>query len=577
MSRVFTFGPFRLDADQRLLWRDGEPTAVTPRAVELLGALVERAGEVVAKRELLERVWPDTFVEEANLSVNVSALRKALGLQENGKPYIETVARRGYRFLAESARSSPGAPRSLAVLPFLPLDPAAGDEALGLGMADALITRLCRVGRLPVRATSAVARYQDVARDLGRIARALDVDAVVDGKIQRSGERLRVTLQLVSRNDAAPLWAGTFDEAPASLFDLQDRVAAELVSALSLELTSGERRLLAKRPTESLAAYEAHARGRYFWSRFTGPWLTRAVQCFHEALEADAAYALPHAGLADASVILGFTGALPPRDAWPLAREQATRALERDDSLAEAHVTLAFVDLFEDWNWTAAGKRLERALTLAPASAAVQQWYAVYLDLTGRLPEALAAIRTALSLDPLSLVANALLGMQFYLAGRNEEALLQGRRTVELDPFAFVGHWSLGLACLESGLHAEALAAHRKALEVSEGSPMMAAVLARSLAVVGDVEAARATLAEAGEGASPYPRATVYAALGETDRALDLLEGAREARDPWLVWLAVDPMLEPLRRDPRFGALLRQIGPPGLVVGPGTPGSSGPS
>jgi TolB-like protein/Flp pilus assembly protein TadD len=560
------FGPFRLDAAKRVLWREGRIVPLPPKALDLLVALVEQRGDVVTKDELMRRVWPDTFVEEANLSVNVSALRKALGDQPGGRPYVETVSRRGYRFAALPGPATPALP-TLAVLPFLVLGRGKDDAYLGAGLADALITRLGRTGRVAVRPTSAVLKYTH--RDPREAGRELRVDAVLEGKLQRQGSRLRVTVQLVPTFGATPAWAETFDEEEGSVFAVQDRIAEQVAAALDLKLGAAERERLTRRDTEDALAYRAYLKGRYFWSRFTGEWLERAIAFFREAVERDAGFSLPHAGLADAYLILGFSGLVSPKEAWPLAGEEARRALAIDDSVAEAHVSLGYVHLFQDWDWARAGKELERAVALHPGSAAAHQWHGLFLDMRGRFDEARSAIARAQELDPLSLVAAVLMAFQYGLVREPARELAECRKAVDLDPNHFLARWSLGLAYQHAGRHREAIAEHRKAVKLSRGSALARAVLARSLALGGRAAEARRILKELERlsrqtRAGSYANATVHLGLGDTDKALACLEAATEERDPWLVWLRVDPMLDGLRRHRRFAALVRRVFGPGV-------------
>jgi DNA-binding winged helix-turn-helix (wHTH) protein/Flp pilus assembly protein TadD len=557
---LFEFGPFRLDARRRLVWRQEGLLEVPPRAVELLAALVEEAGEVVPKEELLRRVWPDTFVEEANLSVNVSILRKALGDQPDGRPWIQTVSRRGYRFLG-SARALSEAPRSLAVLPFASLGPEEADRALGLGMADALITRLAATGRVAVRPTGTVRRFAGADVDPVEAGRQLGVDAVLDGRLQRSQTRLRLTLQLVPVRGGAPLWAEQFDEELTHLFAVEDRVAERVATALVAELSAEERQRLGRRPTESLEAYQAYCRGRFFWGRFSRPWVEKAMQCFHEATVHDPRYALPYAGLADAFLVAGFAAALAPREAWALAEESSRRALALDDGLPEPHVSAGFLRLLQDWDWEGAERELRRAVDLAPSSTAPYQWLGLLLDLRGRRDEAALVLRRAEELDPLSMVVSALAGLHHAFGGDHEGELANARRTLELDPHQFLGHWAVGGALQNLGRHAEAVEEHRLARDLAEGTGFMAPVLARSLALAGRVDEARSLLGGGGAAeASPYQAATVHLALGEGERALELLASAADRRDPWIVLLAVDPMMRPLHGHAGYVDLVRRVG-----------------
>jgi DNA-binding winged helix-turn-helix (wHTH) protein/Flp pilus assembly protein TadD len=555
------FGPFRLDAAKRVLWRGEEIVPLAPRALDLLVALAEQQGDVVTKQALMDRVWPGIFVEEANLSVNVSLLRKALGKRPDGQPYIETLARRGYR-LAVPRRAEAARPPSLAVLPFKRLSPVADDEYLAVGLADALIARLSRLGRLAVRPTSAVLKYGSVDVDPREAGRALQVDAVVDGTLQREGTRLRIGVALVPTRGDSPSWTQTFEAEMTGLFAVQDAMAEQVARALALELREPERRLLAQRHTQDLAAQEAYLKGRYFWSRFTGPWLEKAFASFQEAAECDPTYALPHAGLADAALILGFSGLLPPAAAWERAEAEVTQALERDEGLAEAHVSRAYLSLFARWDWPEAARELARAVELGPHVAAVRLWRGLYLDMLGRFEEAGREIAYARQLDPLSVVTSTVSGMHAYLTRDREAEMSHHRATVELDPHHFLGHWGLGLALASGGQFKDAAAAHHEAVRLAPDAALLKPVLARSLALAGQAANAKAALEEAEEASphlSPYQRATVQVALRRSRQALDLLERAGEEHDPWLVWLKVDPMLDPLRASPRFRRLRGRV------------------
>jgi DNA-binding winged helix-turn-helix (wHTH) protein/tetratricopeptide (TPR) repeat protein len=552
----FEFGPFRLDTRRRLLWQGDALLQVPPKAVDLLAALLAEPGQVVPKEELLRRVWPDTFVEEANLSVNVSILRKALGEGPEGE-WIQTVARRGYRFVGRVASSS-DAPRTLAVLPFRPLHGPEADEGLGVGLADALIARLASVGRLVVRPTTAIRRFAGPDVDPGEAGRQLRVDAVLDARYRRAEGRLLVSAQLLPVGGSSPVWAERFDEAMTDVFAVEDAIAQRLAAALVVELTADERRRLAHRHTESVAAWQAYARGRYFWARLARPWLEKATASFEEAARLDPAYALPHAGLADVYLAAGLAGGLPAALAWSLAAQAADRARQRDPQLPEAHVTAGFLRLFEHWDWRGAEAEFLRAVELAPASVVPHQWLGLLLGLRGRFAEGRRALDRAAEIDPLSTIVAALQGLLLAFEGRHEEEVARQRHTLELDPQNVLGRWALGAALLNlPGRGEEAVAELRQAVTLSEGAPFLRPVLARALAVAGRTADARAELAAS--DASAYQRAAASLALGEPAAAVSLLAAAAEARDPWVVALPLDPALRPLRGDAAFDALVRRV------------------
>jgi DNA-binding winged helix-turn-helix (wHTH) protein/tetratricopeptide (TPR) repeat protein len=558
-SEEYAFGAFRLDASKLVLWRDGEVVSLPPKALALLAALVRAEGDVVTKDELIAQVWPDVVVEESNLTVTVSGLRRSLGPRPDGTPYIETLSRRGYRFC--SAPPEAAAP-SLAVLPFRTLG-AADKDGLGLALADAVITRLAGTGRVVVRPTSAVVRYAHRETDAREAGRELCVAAVVEGRFQRQGERLRLTVQLVPRDGASPAWSRVFEGRFADLFAMQDALAEELAHALDLELDARERRALRVRATDNLAAYQAFARGAHIFFRLTTKALQQALACFDEALAHDQAYALAHVGKASAYVALSVTGGLAPREAWALAAPAVRLARAAAEPHAIAYVTDAYLKALAAWDWAGAAAAMRRALRADPRSLNAHQWNALLLCLQGRFEEAGESARQALARDPASAVAHALIGLGFTLAGEDQRALDAYARVVELQPDHLLGHWGRGVSWVRLGRSEEGIGALRRTCELSGGNPALCCFLAWGLAVTGRRDEARQRLAEVEEAkvayVSPYQRAAVHLALGETQQALErLLEAARD-RDPWLVFLRVDPKLTPLRGRRAFAELERRV------------------
>jgi tetratricopeptide (TPR) repeat protein/TolB-like protein len=556
----FEFGPFGLDDDKQLLWRGSEVVPLTPKALAVLRLLVRKGGDVVTRRELLAEVWPDAVVEESNLTVTVGMLRRALGSQPSGRSWVETVPRRGYRF-GGVVTGPPAAPLSLAVLPLQCLG-ADVDPDLGVMLADALIGRLTAATDLRIRPTGAVLSFAETRRTPLEAAAELAVDAVIDGLVQRESGHLRVSLQLVPVSARFKPWADSFDAPVTGLFELQDTLAERIVDALALHLP-GSAAASKPRPPKP-EAYEAYLRGRYFWVRLQPRDIGEALACYGEACRLDPEFAAPHAGLADAYQLFPFAAMMEPRKAWDLAAECAERALARDPDLAEAHLSLAWTILFRDWDWDGARARLDRALALSPRTAFAYLWKGLFLLARGERREAAEALGRARDRDPLSAFGLFFSGIERGAVGDSDAQLELTRRALQLRPEHLLSHWSLGEACLGAGLLDEAEAAHRRAVELSSGGPVMKAALACTLATIGKTGEARAILEElhtAAEGnpGSAYQRGAVLGALGQTGPALDRLVEAAEAREPWVVFLGIDPTLASLRDEPRFQELLARV------------------
>jgi DNA-binding winged helix-turn-helix (wHTH) protein/TolB-like protein/Flp pilus assembly protein TadD len=607
----YAFGPFLLDTRERRLLRDGKAVPLTLKAFDLLQVLVENQGHLLQKEELLRRVWPDAVVEENNLTVTISALRKALDEGPTDRQYIETVPRRGYRFVADfRAAGEPGEPgeaagrpqerrvrpfalgvaivlalaaaaalawvrkgstpaaatvpvRSMAVLPFRSL--TNDGDYLGLGMADALITRLGST-RLLVRSTGAVQKYTLPGLDPVAAGRDLQVDSVLEGSLQTAGDRVRTTVRLVRVSDGATLWSGTFDELLPDIFSVQDSISQRVAEALALELTEAQRSLLTRRDTRDGEAYQLYLKGRFFWNKRTREGFERGVSYFRQAVEKDPAYALAFSGLADSYIGMTFYHYASPQAAMPQARTAALKALEIDGSLAEAHASLAHVKTNYEWDWAEAERLSRKAIALEPEYATAHQWFGIhYLAPMGRLEEAIAETRRARQLDPLSAVFNAFVGATLYSARRYDEAIDECRKTIDLHPDFGVAHWYLGRAYLQKGRLQEAIPELQEAVTLSGGSPLMKGTLGVGYAVAGDRAAAERTLDEleklrAGSYASALDIADIHAALGDPERAFQWLDQAASERSFHLIYLKVWPELDPLRADPRFKALVLRLG-----------------
>jgi len=450
---------------------------------------------------------------------------------------------------------------SIAVLPFKTI--GEGDEHLGLGMADTLIAKLNRVRRISVRPISAVHRFTGLGQDPVAAGRALGVDAVLDGRIQRAGGRIRVTVELVSVGEGAVLWTKTLDENFTDIFTLQDAIAVDVARSLPSGITSEERALLARRHTTNPEAYEAYLKGRFFWNKRTREGFQKAVEHFRHAISLDPSYAQAYAGLADCYVL--GADPLPVKEHTRRLKETAGRALELDETLAEAHASLAYYSGAVEWDWQGAERGFQRAIELNPNYATAHHWYAYHLAAMGRLEEAIAEIRRARELDPLSLIINTDVGHILYFARQFDEAIAQYRRVLEMDANFAVAHWRLGQAYLEKGRYGEAVSEFNVARRLGVGDSIVG-WLGYAHAVSGRKgEAQRAVaelkrLAEPHGGSYRYRIAIIYTALGDHKHALAWLERTYEARDAGeMALIKVDPMLDGLRSDPRFAGLLRRM------------------
>jgi DNA-binding winged-HTH domains len=650
-KQVFEFGPFRVDVEEARLSRDGETVPLWPKAFEILRLLVESQGRVLSKDELMSRVWPDTFVEENNLTVNMSALRKALGEGVNGAKYIETIPRRGYRFVAEVCElTDAGAPliltrqtvssivieeeeeedskavagkpfaqqtmdrtalplaqpaaranrrltwwlgalavvtaaalltfwltsrsrsiqtirdvRSMAVLPFKSLGAAEEDESLRLGVADALITKLSNLHPLIVRPTSAIVKYADSQQSLPAIGHELGVEALLEGRMQRDADRLRITVQLVRTDNGAPVWAESFDERLTNIFAVQTAISERVARALALHLTSEQQTQLVKNSTQNAEAFQAYIKGRFFWNKRTPDSIRKAIGYFEQAIEIDPTYALAYAGIADCYVILSRPQVMlvttTDNDNVSKAKAAALKALEIDDSLAEAHAALAVTLAPKDENNEAAQREFERAIALNPNYATAYSYYAIDLIGDGRLDEALEKITRAVEIDPLSVPIITNFGMVLHRLRRYDEAIEQFKKSIEMNPAFARAHWGLGLAYEQKSMYNEAIAEFKQAITLSNGGAVGLAALAHAYAGAGRRQEAQNLLAQLQELSrqgrlDAYSLAAVYVGLGDKEQALALIE--KHKQEPVFRLLKVDQLFDPLRADPRFVRLLQR-------------------
>ncbi len=604
--RAYLFGPYRLERPTRRLLRDGEPVSLTPKAFDTLLALIERRDRVVDKAELMRLVWPDSFVEEANLSQTIFVLRKTLGEAPDGRPFIDTMPRRGYRFGADVREevAEPSIARewltrltrsrawqsaalvivvalagvgtwwlrgpetridSLVVLPFGSLSDDHEQDPLADSMTDALITSLGQISGLRVISRTSSMTYKSTGKTVPQIARELNVDAVVEGTVQRSTGQVRLNLKLIQAATDRTLWAQSYERDPHNALELSNEIARTIAHRTAVTLTPRESARLAETTRVNPKVYEAYLTGRYFWNQRSEPDMRRAIEHFEEALRLDPGYAPAHAGLADSYALYGSHGwTLAGGQAWTRALAAAERALELDELLADGHTSRARIALNYELDWARAEKGYRRALELNPNYATAHHWYGYYLMLAGRPKEGEAEMRRALELDPLSPVINANIGLCFYMARRYDEAFGHWLRALEMHRNYQLLHEYMTMGYVAKGMYAEALAELPKGLGRSGVGMSEKAILAHIYARMGRTPEARVLLSQvlSQEDAPAMSVALAYVGLGETDKAFEWLDKALRERTGAFNELNADPVFDPLRADPRFDALLRRMGLP---------------
>ena len=621
-QQPYCFGPFVLDPTEKVLHRDGRALSLPPKAIETLLALVERRGHVVNKAELLQRVWPETYVEEVTLAQNISTLRKALNGSSDASQYIETVPKRGYRFVAPvRAREQPGAladaqsqlsrtpagrlflwvllgtvavatsaglyfrerspllkPASsasritLAVLPLQNLSPDPQQEYFSDGLTEEMITQLGGFNpeRLGVIARTSAMHYKGTTETAAQIGRELGVDYLVEGSLRREGSSVRVSAQLIRVRDQMHLWAQDYDRDFGDYLALENDVSRDIVNQIELKLSGHP--LARQTRMVNPKAYDAYLKGRFFWNKRTEEGHLKAIEYFNQAIAADPGYAEAYTGLADAYALLGSnpTTAITRRDAMEKARAVALKALAIDDGLAEAHTSLAFVYWHYDWNWPAAEKEFQRALQLNPSYPTVHHWYAFYLVSQNQTKQALEEIRLAQKTDPLSLVINTDLAEVLYFARQYDQAIQEANKVLEMDPQFPLAHLTIAWCYAAKQQYEAAVEEAKKEIQVPGAGPDIKANMAAAYAVAGQTEQGRNLLLQVKDElerqrtGQPFfaPLAEAYAALGEKEQAFSCLEKDLQNRNGGLTLLKVQPFLDSLHGDPRFADLVRRIGLP---------------
>jgi len=454
---------------------------------------------------------------------------------------------------------------SIAVLPFVNVGADPNTEYLSDGITESLINSLLQLPKLRVKARSMVFRYKGREVDPQTVGRDLEVEAVLMGKAVQRGDNLNLQAELVEVASGSQLWGEQYNRKLADLLVVQEEITKEISEKLRLRLRGEEKKRLTKRYTENTEAYQLYLKGRYFWEKRTAEDLKKAIGYFEQAIGIDPHYALAYAGIALCYGPLGVLGYLPPWETAPKMKAAAIKALELDDTLAEAYAAFASVKAFFEWDWAGAERAFKRALELNPNYASAHVWYGLYLDALGRHEESIAERKRAQELEPLSLLINASLGNAFYLAGEYDQAIEAQRKTLELDPNFFLGHSNLGLAYEAQGMYEKAIEEHQKAVASSGDAILTLASLGHAYAVSGKRAEAQKILDELNNLSkqryvSPFRIAIIYTGLGKNDQAFAWLEKAYEERDSALNHVKVEPRFESLRSDPRFTALLKKMG-----------------
>ncbi len=568
-ATAYEFGPYRLDPLGRSLLRDGEVVALPPKAVEVLVALVRHPGTVMAKPELIEAVWPETIVEEANLNQMIFLLRRAFG-EDSTSSYIATVPRRGYRFTAGVRTIEiPCRIESIAVLPLANLSGDPAQEYFADGITEALITELAKIRSLRVVSRTSVMRYRGKKVPIAQIARALRAQALLEGSVVTSGDRFRITLQLIHAGADQHLWAQTYEGAASDILDVQARVARDVAAGLRAELSQDESARLTTLRTVHPQAYSLYLKGRYNARILTEDGQRKAIRYFQDSIRFDTHdasayyYASAYSGIAECFIELAYFFGMEPKQAFAEAEVAAVKAVTLDATLAEGHAALGLLRLLNDWDWSAADTESRRAIELAPDDAYGYWRRGVCLRYAGRSEEAVAVHRHAEFLDPFSVVAIQEVGWALYYGRRFDEAIDQFHKAVELEPGWDQLYFGLGQTLVQQQRYEEAIAALRTAARMGPGNAFTEAALAYALGRAGRRSEAEYALEQLTEKYAYVPYwfySIVSIGLNDRQRAIEALENAFRNHEPCLVSIKVDPVFDPLRQDDRFSDMVRRIG-----------------
>lgn len=609
---IYRFDRFVVDAQDFVVKRDDEAISLTPRAFDVLLLLLKNGGHVVEKRQLFDEVWKETFVSDNALTKVVKELRHALGDSAEEPRYIETIPKRGYRFIGELngngkpahdasvreparqrsmrntlsivgmsallviavaaiwvalTRKSTDAvpsPKTIAVLPFKPLNAESRDESLELGMAETLITRLTSLRDVAVRPIGSVRKFTDANADPLKAGEDLQTEAVLDGSIQKADERVRVTVRLFDVRTSATLWSEQFDEKFTDIFRVQDSIAQRIAGVLALKLSREEQEQLAKHMTENPRAYELYLNGQFNWHRRGPDWINQSLQAYKQALDEDPNFALAHIGVADAYMMLSGHRRISMQDAEANARPSIERALEIDDHLADAHNALAELKYQYQYDWRGAEDEFKTAVDLNPNAVWIRQAYGWFLMSDGQFERAAVEMDKARQLDPSSLTLTIARGRLYYFSRQYDQAIDYFRRVIELEPDDVSAYRALGSAYEGKGMYPEAVETFLREIGSDSEHEKQREAVRRAFADGGWEGFLRKGL----EGLDKTPMrpgkawlyADFYARLGDREKAFYWFEKVFDERDVAVLQFKISPTNDVLRGDPRFAQLLAKIG-----------------
>jgi TolB-like protein/Tfp pilus assembly protein PilF len=579
---VYRFDPFELRTRTRELYKHGIRLKLRPQPFQVLQALVERSGDVVTREELRQHLWPaETFVDfEHGLNTSIKELRGLLSDSASEPRYIETLPRLGYRIIVRVEVSEapangkaveqvkPETPRGIQAVAVLPLEDLSGDpghDYFADGMTEALINSLAKIKALRVISRTSAMQYKGARKSLPQIARELNVDAVIEGSVLRSGERVRIVAQLIHASSDQHLWAESYERDFRDILSLQSEIARQIANEVRIILTPEERARLGSARQVNPEAHEWYLKARYYWNKRTEESVKKALSYFHRAIDTDPSYAQGYAGLADSYNILGYYNALPPTEAYQKGKAAALKALELDNSLAEPHAALGVVKRDFEWDWSGAQEEFQLAIELNPGYVEAYHWRATLLSMMGRHAEALREKNRALAIDPLSVVIRTDLARMSYFARDYDQSLEQYRAALDMDPNFGLAHLWLAHVYEQKGLFEQAISELKTGMRLSSDSTFALGKLGHGYAMAGRCGEAHAVLnqlkALSSQGyISAYDIAMVHVGLQEIDEAFAWLQRAFEQRSIWLGYLNVEPQLDQLRSDERFQELLHRVG-----------------